>query len=412
MMGEVRIILLGVFMFTLIVLALVSLILLARAGLVIHGSARILINDEPEHMLTVPLGSKLLQTLASRDVFLPAACGGSGMCGQCKVRILGGGGPILPTERARINRVQAREGYRLSCQVPVKGDMSIEVPPEVFSVRKWRCRVRSNRNVASFIKELILELPEGESIDFRAGGYILMEAPRHTVRFRDFVIMDEYRSDWDRHDLWRYVSTVDEPVTRAYSLANYPLENDLVMLNVRIATPPPSKPDAPPGRMSSYIFSLMPDDTVTISGPYGEFFAKETDNEMIFVGGGAGMAPMRSHIFDQLKRLGSKRKISFWYGARSLREVFYADDFNALAKEHDNFQWHLALSEPLPGDNWTGHTGFIHAVLYDSYLKDHPAPEDCEYYLCGPPLMIAAVTAMLDSLGVEPENILYDNFGL
>lgn len=410
-MNEIRIILLGVFMFTLIVLVLVSVILLARSRLVIRGSARILINGEPEHMLTVALGGKLMSALASHDVFLPSACSGAGMCGQCKVRVLQGGGAILPTERAKIDRRQARAGYRLSCQVPVKEDMSIEVPPEIFSVRKWQCRVRSNRNVASFIKELILDLPEGEQIDFRAGGYIIMEAPPHTVHFRDFVIMDEYRPDWDRHNLWRYVSKVDEPVMRAYSLANYPMENDFVMLNVRIATPPSSKPEAAPGKMSSYIFNLVPGDTVTISGPYGEFFAKETDNEMIFVGGGAGMAPMRSHIFDQLKRLASRRKMSFWYGARSLREAFYVDEFDMLAKEHDNFEWRLALSEPVPEDHWTGDTGFIHAVLYDCYLKDHPAPEDCEYYLCGPGPMISALTTMLDDLGVEPDSILYDDFG-
>jgi Na+-transporting NADH:ubiquinone oxidoreductase subunit F len=285
------------------------------------------------------------------------------------------------------------------------------VPAEIFSVKKWECTVRSNHNVATFIKELVLELPKGENVNFRAGGYIQIEALPHVVHYKDFIIEDTFRPDWDKYNLWRYVSKVEEPVIRAYSMASYPEEKGIIMLNVRIASPPPSKPDAPPGKMSSYIFNLKPGDKTTISGPFGEFFARETNNEMVFIGGGAGMAPMRSHIFDQLKRLNSKRKISFWYGARSLRETFYEDDFNTLEKEHDNFHWHIALSDPLPEDNWTGYTGYIHQVLHDHYLNDHPAPEDCEYYLCGPPVMNAAVVKMLDSLGVEPENILYDDFG-
>jgi Na+-transporting NADH:ubiquinone oxidoreductase subunit F len=289
--------------------------------------------------------------------------------------------------------------------------MKIEVPAEVFDIRKWECTVRSNHNVATFIKELVLELPKGESVDFRAGGYIQIEAPKHIVKYSDFDIEEEYREDWDKYNLWKFVSKVDEPVLRAYSMASYPEEKEIIMLNVRIASPPPRLPDAPPGQMSSYIFNLKPGDKVTISGPYGEFFAKDTDAEMVFVGGGAGMAPMRSHIFDQLKRLDSKRKISFWYGARSRRESFYDDEFDKLAAEHDNFEWHLALSEPLPEDNWTGYTGFIHQVLQDNYLKDHPAPEDCEYYMCGPPMMNNACLQMLDSLGVERENIALDDFG-
>ncbi len=402
---------LGTAMFTLIIMVLVTVILLARSKLVATGNARILINDEPERSLTVPLGGKLLNVLAENKIYLASACGGGGTCGQCKVQVLEGGGSILPTERSMINRREARERYRLSCQVPVKANMSIQVPVEVFSIKKWECTVRTNHNVATFIKELILELPEGEHVDFRAGGYIQIEAPLHVVNFRDLIIDEEYRPDWDRFDLWRYVSKVHEPVVRAYSMANYPDEKGIIMLNVRIATPPPFKPDAPPGKMSSYIFSLRPGDKVTISGPYGEFFARDTDAEMVFVGGGAGMAPMRSHIFDQLRRIKTKRKLSFWYGARSLRETFYVDDFDMLAKENENFEWHVALSDPLPEDNWEGYKGFIHQVLYNNYLKDHPAPEDCEYYLCGPPMMSAVVVKTLDDLGVEPEDIFYDDFG-
>ena len=290
--------------------------------------------------------------------------------------------------------------------------MKIEVDAEVFSVRKWQCKVRSNHNVATFIKELILELPPGEEVPFRAGGYIQIECPPHTVEYRDFAIENEYKEDWDKFNLWKYKSVVTEDVVRAYSMANYPQEKGIIMLNVRVATPPPrGGQNLPPGKMSSYIFNLKSGDEVTISGPFGEFFARETDAEMVFVGGGAGMAPMRSHIFDQLKRLSSKRKISFWYGARSLREAFYVDEFNKLQADNPNFTWHLALSEPLPEDNWTGLVGFIHQVLYDNYLKDHPAPEDIEYYICGPPIMNQCVTDMCISLGVEPENVMFDDFG-
>jgi Na+-transporting NADH:ubiquinone oxidoreductase subunit F len=289
--------------------------------------------------------------------------------------------------------------------------MAMEIPPEMLEIKKWQCTVRSNQNVATFIKELVLELPAGENVDFRAGGYIQIEAPPHLVKYTDFSVEDEYKEDWDKHNLWRYESKVDDEIVRAYSMANYPEEKGIIMLNVRIATPPPSNPDVPPGQMSSYIFNLKPGDKVTISGPYGEFFAKDTDAEMIFIGGGAGMAPMRSHIFDQLRRQDSKRKISFWYGARSLREMFYEDDFNELAKTHENFEWYVGLSDPLPEDNWNGYTGFIHQILYDNYLKEHPAPEDCEYYICGPPMMNSAVFKMLDDLGVEQDNILFDDFG-
>jgi len=403
---------LGVLMFTVIVLSLVVVILLARHLLVPQGEVTIEINNDPEKTIRVPTGGKLLAVLADNKIFVPSACGGQGTCGECKLVILEGGGDVLATERNSMTRKEVREGVRLSCQVPVKQNMKIEVPPEIFEIKQWVCTVRSNRNVASFIKELVLELPEGEDVDFRAGGYIQIECPPHTVDYRDFDIDPEYHDEWDRHDVWRYRSKVTELTTRAYSMANYPEEKGIVMLNVRIATPPPDKPNAPPGKMSSYIFSLKPGDKVTISGPYGSFFVKDTDAEMIYIGGGAGMAPLRSHLFDLLKRLRSKRKISYWYGARSMREAFYMEEFDALAAENPNFQWHLALSEPVPEDNWTGPTGFIHQVLHDNYLKDHPAPEDCEYYFCGPPLMNKAVLKLLDDMGVEEENIAFDDFGL
>ncbi len=406
-----NLIMLSVSMFIVIVLALVAVILIAKSKLVATGNVKIFINGDADKSLNVPIGGKLLNVLAGQKIFIPSACGGGGTCGECRIIVKDGGGDVLPTETSKLNRKQIREHYRLSCQVAVKRDLEIEVPAEVFDIKKWGCTVRSNHNVATFIKELVLELPAGENVDFRAGGYIQIEAPPHTVKYTDFDIEEEYRPDWDKFDIWRFVSKVNEPIVRAYSMANYPEEKGIIMLNVRIASPPPRMPNVPPGQMSSYIFNLKPGDKVTISGPYGEFFAKETDAEMIFIGGGAGMAPMRSHIFDQLKRLDSKRKISYWYGARSLREMFYVEDFDQLAKEHDNFSWHIGLSEPLPEDNWTGHVGFIHQVLYDNYLKEHPAPEDCEYYLCGPPMMNSAVTKMLDDLGVEPENIMYDDFG-
>jgi len=401
----------GVVGFILIILALVVVLMAAKARLVSSGEVTITINDDPSASIKTKSGSTLLGTLAANRIFVPSACGGKGSCGVCKLTVLEGGGSILPTEESHITRGQAREGVRLSCQVKVKQDMRIEVPHEVLSVKKWKCKVRSNDNVATFIKELVLELPPGEVVPFRAGGYIQIECPPHLVRYKDFEVAPEYREDWDKFNLWQYESKVTEPQERAYSMANYPEELGIIMLNVRVASPPPRQPDVPPGVMSSYIFNLKPGDEVTISGPFGEFFAKETDKEMIFVGGGAGMAPMRSHIFDQFKRLHTKRKVSFWYGARSLREAFYVDHFDSIAAENPNFEWHLALSEPLPEDNWTGYKGFIHQVLYDNYLKDHPAPEDCEYYMCGPPMMNQAVQKMLEDLGVEPENILFDDFG-
>ncbi|MBF8999352.1 NADH:ubiquinone reductase (Na(+)-transporting) subunit F [Vibrio nitrifigilis] len=404
-------IILGVVMFTLIVLVLVLVILFAKSKLVPTGDITISINGDPEKGFVTQPGGKLLSALAGAGVFVSSACGGGGSCGQCRVKVKSGGGDILPTELDHITKGEAREGERLSCQVAVKTDMEIELPEEIFGVKKWECTVISNDNKATFIKELKLQIPDGESVPFRAGGYIQIEAPAHHVKYSDYDVPEKFREDWDKFNLFRYESKVDEPIIRAYSMANYPEEHGIIMLNVRIATPPPNNPDVPPGQMSSYIWSLKEGDKCTISGPFGEFFAKETDAEMVFIGGGAGMAPMRSHIFDQLKRLDTKRKISFWYGARSTREMFYVEDFDQLAAEHDNFTWHVALSDPLPEDNWDGYTGFIHNVVYENYLRDHDAPEDCEFYMCGPPIMNASVINMLHNLGVEDENILLDDFG-
>ena len=390
---------LAVAAFVAIVLALVFIILAAKSRLVASGNVNITINGEKT--IQTPAGSKLLGALADSKLFVSSACGGGGTCAQCRVKIFEGGGSILPTEETHITKREAREGDRLACQVAVKQDMKIQVPEEVFGVKQWRCKVRSNENVATFIKELVLELPEGEHVDFKAGGYIQIECPPYHVSYKSFDVEDEYKEDWDKFNLWRYESVVKDKVTRAYSMANYPQEEGIIMLNVRIASPPPNNPDVPPGEMSSFIFNLKPGDEVTISGPFGEFFAKDTDAEMVFIGGGAGMAPMRSHLFDQLRRIKSKRKISFWYGARSRREMFYDDDFDMLDAENDNFEWHVALSDPQPGDDWDGETGFIHNILYEKYLKDHPNPEDCEYYMCGPPVMNAAVINMLENLGVE-----------
>ena len=400
---------LGILLFTLIVLALVTIILAARSRLVSSGNVNITINGEKT--ISVPAGGKLLQTLAEQKLFVPSACGGGGTCAQCRVKIHSGGGSILPTEESHITKREASCGDRLSCQVAVKQDMEVEVPEEVFGVKKWQCKVRSNDNVATFIKELVLELPEGEDVNFRAGGYIQIECPPYDLSYKEFDVDEEYHPDWDKFKIWDVNSKVDEAVERAYSMANYPEERGIVMLNVRIASPPPGSEGIPAGKMSSYIFNLKPGDEVTISGPFGEFFARETKKEMVFVGGGAGMAPMRSHIFDQLRRIKTDRKITFWYGARSKREMFYVEDFDMLQKENPNFTWHVALSDALPEDEWEGYTGFIHNVLYDEYLKDHPAPEDCEFYMCGPPIMNSSVINMLVEMGVDREDIMLDDFG-
>lgn len=399
----------GVSMFTAIVLALVAIILLARSRLVSTGDVSILVNGEKT--ITVPAGGKLLQTLSDANLFLASACGGGGTCAQCKCIVTEGGGSMLPTEESHFTRRDADEGWRLSCQTAVKQDMKIEVPEEVFGVKQWECTVESNDNVATFIKELTLKLPEGETVNFRAGGYVQLECPPHHIKYSDFQIDDMYRGDWEHFGFFKHESIVDETVIRAYSMANYPEEQGIVKFNIRIATPPPGSQGIPAGQMSSWAFGLKPGDKVKVYGPFGEFFAKDTRAEMVFIGGGAGMAPMRSHLFDQLKRIHSDRKISFWYGARSMREMFYQEEYDMLAEQNDNFSWHVALSDPQPEDNWDGMTGFIHNVLFEEYLKDHPAPEDCEYYMCGPPMMNAAVVQMLTDLGVEPENILLDDFG-
>ena len=404
-------ILTGIAMFTAVILLLVAVLLAAKRKLVAHGDVSILINEDPAKALKTPAGGTLLETLSNNKIFIPSACGGKGACGVCEVVVKEGGGNLLPTETGFISRGEAKRGCRLACQVKVKRDMKIEIAPEIFDVRKWKCRVVSNRNVATFIKELKLALPEGEEVPFRAGGYVQLECPPHSIDFKTFDIDAEYRDTWDKFDLWRFKSVLTEPIERAYSMANYPLEKGLLLFTIRIAFPPDYRTDIPPGIMSSYVFNLKPGDELTVSGPFGEFYARDTDKEMCFVGGGAGMAPMRSHIFDQLKRLHSKRRMTFWYGARSLREAFYVDEFERLQQENPNFQWHLALSEPLPEDNWTGATGFIHNVLYEQYLKNHPAPEDIEYYMCGPGVMNKAVINMLLAQGVDRENIMLDDFG-
>ena len=408
---DMTIIYTGVGMFTAIVLALIAIILVARASLVSAGNVHIDINGEPERGIDTKAGGKLLFTLAERGVFLSSACGGGGTCGQCKVKVLDGGGDALPTEMTHLNKRQVREGWRLGCQVAVKQDLKLEVPHEFLGVKRWECTVVSNHNVATFIKELVVALPEGEVVNFRAGGFVQLECPPHDIKFSSFDIDPEYRGDWQKFGFFNMESKSDETVVRAYSMANYPDELGVLKFNIRIATPPPRTEGLPPGRMSSWTFNLKPGDKVMVYGPFGEFFAKDTKSEMVFIGGGAGMAPMRSHIFDQLRRIHTDRKISFWYGARSVRESFYDEEYDQLQKENPNFEWHLALSEPQPEDHWTGLTGFIHNVAYEQYLKNHPAPEDCEYYLCGPPMMNVAVLKMLDDLGVARDSIAFDDFG-
>lgn len=405
------VIILGVLFFTLIILILVGFIIESKKRLVPQGTLKIVINNDERNPILIKPGEKLLNALANKQIFVSSACGGGGSCGQCKVKVLEKEQKLLPIEKTHINKKQAKEGYRLSCQLPVKKELKIELPPEIFSAKKFECEVISNYNVSTFIKEFNLKLPEGVDLDFEAGAYIQIIVPPYEVDFKDFDIGEQYIKDWQDTGLLNLKSKVDEEVIRAYSMANYPLEKGILKLNVRIATPPLYDNTIPPGKASSYIFSRKPGDKVTIMGPFGEFKASDTDAEMVFIGGGAGMAPLRSIIFDQLLRLKSKRKISFWYGARSFKEIFYKEDFDKLAEKYDNFTWNIALSKPLPEDNWTGYTGFIHAVVYENYLKNHPAPEDAEYYLCGPPMMLSSVLNMLDSLGVEKENIRFDDFG-
>ena len=404
-------VLLGVGMFTATVLSLVLVILFARSRLVSSGNVTIQINDDPAKAIEVPAGGKLLPTLASQGIFLASACGGGGTCAQCRCRITDGGGSILATEEGHFTRGEIGNDWRLSCQVAVKQDLKIEVPEDALGVQRWECEVSANDNVASMIKELNLKLPEGVDVDFRAGGYVQLEIPPYKMQWSTIDVQDEYREDWDKFNFWDLKSEVDEPTIRAYSMANYPEEKGILKFNIRVSPPPPRMDHLPPGAMTSYVANLKQGDKITVFGPYGDFFVKDTPAEKIWIGGGAGMAPLRSHIFDELLRKGTKTKMSYWYGARSLREMFYTEEFDRLAEEHDNFSWHVALSDPQEEDNWNGLTGFIHLVVLENYLKDHPNPEDCEYYMCGPPMMAQAVQNMLEDLGVEPENIAFDDFG-
>ena len=399
----------GVAMFTAVVVALVMVILAARSKLVASGSINIEINGEKT--IQVPAGGKLLQTLADADLFLASACGGGGTCAQCRCRVTDGGGSILATEEGHFTRGEIGNDWRLSCQVAVKQDLKIEVPEDALGVQRWECEVASNENVASMIKELNLKLPEGVDVDFRAGGYVQLEIPPYKMDWSTIDVQDEYREDWDTFNFWDLKSEVSEPTIRAYSMANYPEEKGILKFNIRVAPPPPRTENLPPGAMTSYVANLKPGDKITVFGPYGDFFVKDTPAEKIWIGGGAGMAPLRSHIFDELLRKGTTAKMSYWYGARSLREMFYKEEFDRLAEKYDNFSWHVALSDAREEDNWTGLTGFIHAVVLENYLKDHPNPEDCEYYMCGPPIVNQLVSEMLDDLGVEKENILFDDFG-
>ena len=401
---------LGVIAFTLAINLMVIVILVSRKFLIASGDIEIQLNEDPDRTLTVPAGDKLLQTLASQNLFLSSACGGKGTCAQCKCMILEGGGSILTNEEDYFTHREKKEGWRLSCQLTVKDNMKIRLPDEVFGARKWDCEVLSNENVATFIKELILKLPEGEEVAFRAGGYVQMEIPPSDIDFKNFDIDKKFNQDLERFNFRDNSISIKETVIRAYSMANYPEEKGIMKFNVRIELPPLGT-DYPPGEMTSYLFNLKPGDKLTIFGPFGDFYANKSEAEMIFIGGGAGMAPMRSHIFDQLLRINTNRKITFYYGARSLKEVFYKEEYDELAKKYENFNWILALDNPLPEDDWEGPTGFIHQVILDEYLDDHQAPEDCEYYMCGPPAMMNAVFGMLDDLGVEPEAIRFDDFG-
>ena len=406
-------ILLSMVVFTGVILVLVLILNFAESKLLPQGDVTISINGDSTRGITTRPGGTLLSVLANETIYLPSACGGGGTCAMCKCQVLDGGGEILPTETGHVSRSEAKDNWRLACQVKVKENMKIHVPDEIFSIQKWECKVKSNKNVATFIKELILDLPDDEILDFQAGGYIQIDIPEYkNLSFNDFFVEDKYHPDWDKYNVWGLVANNDEPIFRAFSMANHPAEGNRVMLNVRIATPPPPLwNDVPPGLASSYIFNLKPGDKVTISGPYGEFFIKESEREMVYIGGGAGMAPMRSHLFHLFETLKTGRKVSFWYGARSVREIFYDDHFKQIEKQFPNFSYHVALSDAMEEDNWTGPTGFIHQVLHDEYLSLHEDPTELEYYMCGPPPMISAVEGMLDNLGVEPEMIAYDSFG-
>ncbi|MCO4745750.1 MAG: NADH:ubiquinone reductase (Na(+)-transporting) subunit F [Proteobacteria bacterium] len=403
----------AVAVFTAVILGLVAVLLIAKKQLVNEGDVTILINDDPEKSKQVPAGQTLLSALAGQKIFVPSACGGGGTCAMCKCKVLEGGGDVLATETGQLTLKERKEGVRLACQVKVKQDMKIELEEEIFGVQRFPCTVRSNDNVATFIKEFVIELDDGKIMDFQSGGYIQIDIPQYNAPYTEFDIGEEYRGDWDKFNLWRYVGKNEEDdVYRAYSMANHPAEGNIVMLNVRIASPPPRGPEGiPPGVASSYIFNLKPGDKVTVSGPYGEFFIQDTKREMVYIGGGAGMAPLRSHLFHLFHTLGTDRKVSYWYGARSMREMFYQDHFDKIEAEFPNFKFNLALSNALPEDNWTGYEGFIHQVLLDEYLAKHEAPEDCEFYICGPPMMLSAVLNMLDDLGVPKSQVHFDDFG-
>lgn len=413
-MSTTSIIITSVIVFLIALLIPVAVLVIVRKRLTPQGKVNININGERD--LEVEPGNSLLATLANEQIFLPSACGGGGNCGMCRCQVLEGGGTILPTETGFFSRKEQQNHWRLGCQVKVREDMKIHINPQIFGIKKWECEVVSNRNVATFIKEFKVKLPEGEHLNFKSGGYIQIDVPKVDVKYKDIVVNEEYQRDWEKFHMFDLVMHNPEPQFRAYSMANHPAEDDIIMLNVRIATPPFDRVNGGfmkvnPGVCSSYIYSLKPGDKVMISGPYGEFHVKDTDNEMIFIGGGAGMAPMRSHILDQFLTKHTKRKASFWYGGRSLRELFYIDDFKKIEAENPNFKFNIALSAPLPEDNWTGYVGNIHEVLFENYLKSHETPEDIEYYLCGPPMMTQAVLKMLDNLGVPKDNIMFDDFG-
>ena len=402
----------SILVFSVIILVLVTMLGFAEKKLLPQGDARILINGDEEKSPTVKPGGSLLSSLASQNVFIPSACGGGGTCSQCKCQVINGGGDILPTEVSHFSRSEIKDNYRLACQVKVKGDLEVKIPDEIFSIQKWECTVKSNENVATFIKELVLELPKGENLDFQSGGYIQIDIPKYELKYSEFDVEEEYREDWDKFKMWDLVAKNDNPDEfRAYSMANHPAEGNIVMLNVRIAHPPPQKWDAPPGIASSFIFNLKPGDKVNISGPYGDFFIKDTDREMVYIGGGAGMAPLRSHLFHLFHTLKTGRKVSYWYGARSKREMFYDDHFKAIEKKFPNFSYNVALSDPMEEDNWKGYTGFIHQVVLENYLSKHEDPTEIEYYMCGPPMMNSAVSTMLYDLGVEDDMIDFDDFG-
>lgn len=421
--------------FSVVILLLVLILLFAQSKLVQSGDVRIIVNGDEENPIVAAAGSTLLNTLSGKKIFLPSACGGGGTCAMCKCTINEGGGDVLPTEVGHLSRAEQKEGVRLTCQVKVKNDMRIHIPEEIFGIKKWECEVVSNYNVASFIKEFVVKLPDGETLDFEAGGYIQVDVPPVVCDFKDMNIEplpddpagpDKFKEDWDKFSLWDLQMVNKEEIFRAYSMANHPAEGNIVILNIRIATPPWDRAnnkwmDVNPGICSSYVFTRKPGDKVTISGPYGEFFIKPTEAEMLYIGGGAGMAPMRSHLFHLFHTLKTGRKVSYWYGGRSKRELFYLEDFRKIEKEFPNFKFHLVLSEPVPEDNWVekksmedegdGFIGFVHQSVIDHYLSKHDAPEEIEFYFCGPPMMNAAVLKMCEDWGVPDENVAFDDFG-